>query len=84
MFLLTSQFMKILVHVDNLNITDYPLQIKDPSPFVMCGSCTYTDAISIILHGPHLCLFINEIIISISYSFSQARFLCLCLHFYFV
>ena len=54
MFLLTSQFIKLLVHADNLNSTSYPLQIKDPAPFVICAfkSYKYTDAIRIILHVP--------------------------------
>ena len=47
MFLLTSQFIKLLVQVDNLNSTSYPLQI-------LCAfkSYKYTDAIRIILHVP--------------------------------
>ena len=37
MFSLASQFIKLLVHADNLNSTNYPLRIKDPGPFVICG-----------------------------------------------
>ena len=41
MFLLTSQFIKLLV-----------MQIKNPGPFVICVLDLYTDAICIILHVP--------------------------------
>ena len=38
MFLWTSQFIKLLVLV---NSTNYPLQIKDPGPFAICGFKSY-------------------------------------------
>ena len=60
LFLLTSQFIKLLVLVDNLNSTNYPLQIKDPGAFVICGFRSY---ILTLLSLFYTCLYINEIII---------------------
>ena len=34
MFLLTSQFIKLLVLAENLNSTNYPLQINNPGPLL--------------------------------------------------
>ena len=62
LFLLTSQFIKLLVLVDNLNSTNYPLQIKDPGAFVICGFRSY---ILTLLSLFYTCLYINEIIIYI-------------------
>ena len=81
MFLLTSQFIKLLVHADNLNSTNYPLQIKDTDPFVICGFKSYILTLFVLFYTG---VYINEMVIYASYNFSQARFLCLCLHFYFV
>ena len=46
MSLLTSQFIKLLVLADNINCTNYPLQIKDTGLFVIyVDKELYTDAI---------------------------------------
>ena len=50
MFLLTSQFIKLLVHADSLNSTNYQLHIENPC--YMWIQELYTDAICIILHVP--------------------------------
>ena len=69
MFLLTSQFIKLLVLADNLNSTNYPLQIKDPSVFIICGFKSYILTLCLLFFT---CLYINEIVIYTSYNFSQA------------
>ena len=88
MVLLTSQFIKLLVHADNLNSTNYiyiyiyiHCRLRTPGPFVICGFRSYKLTLFVLFYT---CMYINEIVIYTSYNFSQARFLCLCLHFYFV
>ena len=59
MFLLISQFIKLLVLADNLDITNYPLQIKDPGPFVICGFKSYLPMLCLIFYT---CLYLNNIL----------------------